>query len=168
MNKHFLFVAFLGLALTHCSLQGPEFPETSPTASANWKLGTVTFKQYIAFRTDDSPSATTIAAADGISSPTVLTVNSWSFQFSKLPTVDGNYKVYPNGATAPIAADEVLITASIPSLSKSFIATGKDATAVTIKVTVSGGKIAIEVPEISVQEVSDKSLVKLNGKLVEN
>lgn len=168
MNKHFLFVAFLGLALTQCSLEDPEFPSISPTSSANWKLGAITFKQYVAFRTDDSPSATTIAAADGISSPTVLTVNSWSFQFSKLPTADGNYKIYPNDATAPIAADEVLITVSVPSLSKVYIATGKDATAATIKVSVSGGKITIEVPEISVQEVTDKSLVKLNGKLVEN
>jgi hypothetical protein len=169
MNKNFLLVAFLGLALTHCS-PGPEFPivSTDPAANANWKLGIVTFKQVLGFRTDDGPSATTIAGTDGITSSTVLNVNSWSFQFTKLPSVDGSYKIHPIDVSTPLLADEVIVTASLPSLSKVYIATGKDATAVSIKVTISGGKISIEVPEIIVQEVTDKTTIKLNGLLVEN
>lgn len=160
----------LGSILAGCELQGPVLPEdeVSVVTKASWRLGGTTYQQVVGFRTDASASATTLAATDAIPEGASTPINSWSVQFTKLPTTAGLYQVYPNDAVAPLAANQVVISASLGSSKKTYVATGKDDPAVVVQVKENAGKLTIVVPELTMQEVSDKTTLRLSGTLIEN
>lgn len=141
-------------------------PTTTTIPTDGWKMNNIKYTQVYCLRQENQ---FLLNCVDG-SSP----VNSFAAHFHAYPTASGTYHivtlVVDSSAAYPgqnIGANDVIISGAIPNGAsgyKTYWSTGvegKDAT-----VTISGGKMKIEVPEVAIQYNGDT--VKITGTMIEN
>jgi predicted SnoaL-like aldol condensation-catalyzing enzyme len=176
MKKLFLLpVLALLLTVLSCNKKANPTPSATPPTTTTstipadgWMLGTTKYKQALTVRQE---SQFVVNALDG----TTGAVNTFAAFFKTYPTASGKYKVvtYTPTSDKPYAFQwinegEVVIVATVPgttggnnkthySLSESLEAT----------ITVTGGKIKVEVPEITVRDANNNQQ-KLTGTILEN
>lgn len=175
--KKSLQLSLIAVALfAACKKSDPTTPSTTPTTttttipSDGWMLNGTKYKQAYCLR---QASVVALNAVDA----TTGTVNSFAAFFKSYPTADGKYRIvkYTPDSTSivpgnKIGANDIIIMGSVPktgggSGDKSYWTMGfegKDAT-----VTVSGGKIKVEVPEVAVTSGNNDTL-KITGTMIEN
>ncbi|MCW3122368.1 MAG: hypothetical protein JWQ38_1860 [Flavipsychrobacter sp.] len=178
MSKIFCIAIAGSLLFTACKKSTTTTPTTTttttttttstPTPTDGWMLGTTKYKQAYCLRQTNQFALNCVDATSG-------TINSFAAFFSAYPTVSGTYHIvafkvdstttYPGKS---IGANDVIITGSIPKTTGSGDNTywsagleGKDAI-----VTLTAGKIKIEVPQVSVVSAADT--LKITGTMIEN
>jgi len=158
------------LAFTACKKSSSTSTTTTTTSipKDGWKLGANTYKQVYCLRQSGQFALNCVDATTG-------SIHSFAAFFKAYPTASGTYHIVRLAAdstmTYPgsnIGDHDVIVTGSIPSGAGSShgywsIGTeGKDAT-----VTITGGKMKIEVPEVSVV-YNNTDTLKLSGTMIEN
>ncbi|RYZ50616.1 MAG: hypothetical protein EOP49_13630, partial [Sphingobacteriales bacterium] len=151
-----IFIALSAIALTSCSKS-----ETNPTNNSGiptdgWKLDGTKHTQMYCVRQNNFRS---LNAVDNDTSISGIPY-SFSACFHEFPTTSGTYHVVAlvvdSSGSRPglnIADDEIIILATVPQAgqnNKSYWSTGADGLNATV--TVTGGKIKVEVPEIDVTD----------------
>ena len=163
-------MALAASLLCSCKKSSTSSPTPSPSPSIptdGWKLGTTSYKQVYCLRQTGQFALNCVDATTG-------NIHSFAAFFKAYPTASGTYHivklVVDSTSTYPgvnIGDHDVIVTGSIPNGSGgsngywSIGTEGKDAT-----VTITGGKMKIEVPEVSV--VYNTDTLKLTGTMVEN
>lgn len=175
MKKVLLFMLTLA-ALASCKKSTTTSPSTTtPTTTTptiptdGWTLNGTKYKQAYCLR------QTSVVALNAVDA-TTGTINSFAAFFKSYPTADGTYHIVKfvadSTTTVPgskIGANDVIIIASVPKTTgsgdKSYWSMGYDGK--DAKVTVSGGKIKVEVPEVAVTGGNNDTL-KVTGTMIEN
>ena len=165
--KHLVMIAALALFIGGCKKMSsdsatPASP-TTPTAtipSNGWTLGTTTYNTAYAARV----GTTTLTAFDAIPSGSSPATNTCNVFFSAMPATGGTFTIvqYPG---PPLTATQIGITAGLHTTSTTYYSTGHDAIAATV--TVTGGKIKVEIPSVWVKNTTGGDSLKLAGTVIE-
>lgn len=166
-NYSLLLIAAIAASLAACSKSDDSATPGSTIPADGWKLGATGYKQSLTVRQDNQGL---VNALDGTAKP----INTFGVCFKTYPTASGSYKIVglvPDSvAWAPnsrLAAGEVVLiatTAQASGSNKTYYTTGVEGKSATV--TVTGGKIKIEVPEIAVTSGASDTL-KLTGTIAE-
>lgn len=172
MNKLLLSTLSLALFFTACSKKETTTPTTTtpttPTIPADgWKLNSTSYKQVATIR---QTSQFGIFGIDKTTSPS----NFAAFFHNAYPTTSGTFKIVgmipDSSMSSPgqnLKDGEILIVATVAQSSgpnKSHWSIGTDGKTATV--TVTNGKLKIEVPEILVISESNDT-GKLTGTILE-
>lgn len=143
-------------------------PTTSTIPSDGWKLDGTKHTQVYVVRQE---SQGLVNATDGTSG----SINTFGACFKSYPTASGTFKIVgftpDNAAPYPnqhLNAGEIVLLATVPNTStgnKTYWTTGVENKTATV--TVTGGKIKVEVPEVTVTSGNNDAL-KLTGTITEN
>lgn len=173
MKKLLLCAFSLSLLFAACkkdeTTTTPSTPSTTtPTIPTDgWTLNGTKHKQVF---TNRQESQFTVGAYDATSKP----IHTFSAFFNAYPTASGTYKIIPfiPDSTKPypnqhVTNGEVVIIATIPngtSNNTTYWCTGLEGKTATV--TVTNGKLKVEVPEIAITSEA-KDTIKLTGTINE-
>ena len=172
MKKVLFSIAILGTLFAACSKSStttnPTNTNPTPTIPTDgWKLDGTKHTQVVVVRQE---SQGLVNATDGTSG----SINTFGAFFKTYPSASGSFKIagFVPDASAPypnqkLAADEIVLIATVPNTStgnKSYWTTGVENKKATV--TVTGGKIKVEVPEVAVTGGNNDTL-KLTGTITE-
>ena len=171
--KQMLYAAIAAtLLFTACKKSSSTTPTTPTTTTTTiptdgWKMGTTHYTQAYCLRQSGQFALNCVDGTTG-------TIHSFAAFFKAYPTADGSYHIvklvadssltYPS---ANIGDHDVIICGSIPAATSGYNSywstgtEGKDAT-----VTITGGKMKIVVPEVSI--VHNTDTLTITGTMVEN
>jgi hypothetical protein len=172
--KKLLLLPIMALILTATSCNKKEDPTpTTPTTTTpaiptdGWELSGVKYKQVFTIRQENQ---FTINAMDATSNP----INTFGAFFKTYPTASGKMKVvtYTPTSDKPYAYQhinegEVVIVATVPQASGDNKTYYSKAETVEATITVTNGKLKIEVPEVTLTS-ADNDEKKIKGTLTEN
>ncbi|HQE12010.1 MAG TPA: hypothetical protein PLQ78_04635 [Flavipsychrobacter sp.] len=129
----------------------------NPITNNQFKIGANTFT---AINVQGAGGVLVAAGSNGTNTGSI----SCYFNGNVLPTANGTYKITGN----PDAPGEVYITAAtnIGGVSKSY-GTKDNASNPSATITVSGGKVTIEIPDVEAKE-SNGTAITISGKLKQN
>ncbi|MES2702193.1 MAG: hypothetical protein V4649_06115 [Bacteroidota bacterium] len=160
MKKTILVCAAALALLASCKKSSTSGPSSTIPASG-WKLGSTSYTTAYAGRT----GANSLSAMDAIPSGSSPNTNTMNAFFATLPTTGGTYRIVAWPATTPLTAGQVGLTTGLYATSTTYRSTGTDAVDATV--TVTGGKIKIEVPEVWVKTTTGTDSAKLTGTITE-
>jgi hypothetical protein len=169
--KRILFIAMTGLLFASCTPDETTTPEPEPQESAipadGWKFDGVKHTQVYVTRQESQRVVNALDATSG-------DPNTFGAFFHEYPTASGTYRIVvlvPDSSGARpglnIADNEVIIVPTMAQSgqnNKTWWSTG--AGNIDATVTVTNGKIKIEVPEIDVTDGT--TTVKATGTILEN
>jgi hypothetical protein len=139
--------------------------DTTATTSG-WKLGTTSYTTAFATRINTGSGTTpgiALTAMDAIpTSSNTSSLNTFVAYFSTAPTANGTYRVVAYPGT--LSATQVGIVAGGPN--GTYASTGAGTVDATI--TVSGGKITIVVPPVTVKKTTSAEELTASGTIKEN
>jgi hypothetical protein len=159
MNKRILSALLSFVLLVSCAKSDDD--ETPVTTTAGWKLGTNTYTSVFSMRVATG-SNTAVTSMDAIpTGSNSANVNTFIAYFPTVPTTNGTYRVaaYPSALTAT----QVGIAAGGPN--GTYVSTG--AGTVDATVTVTGGKLTITVPNITVKKTNSTEELTASGTIKE-
>lgn len=139
----------------------PSAPTTPSIPTDGWVLGTTTYTTVYAGKS----GANSLSAMDGVPSGSSPAVNTCNIFFETYPTADGTYSIVQYPSTSPLSATQVGITAGLHATSTSYASTGIDGISATV--TVTGGKVKVEIPEVWVKVTGGTDSLKLSGTIIE-
>ena len=167
MKKLLLCIAAVSIVSASCNKTTTPATPTTPTTPTpttgiptdGWTLDGVKYTQAWGAQT----GAESLSAGDGA----IGSGNSFNFFFKNIPTAGGTYKVVFYAGGAVLAADEVGVSAGLETAQKTYVSIGNDN--VTATVTMTGGKLKIELPDTKVFNTKAAGdTVILTGTVVEN
>ena len=158
MNKRILAALLSFVLLISCSKNDDD--ETPVAVTNGWKLGANSYTTVFAMRVATGGN-TAVTAMDAIPTGSSSNVNTFIAYFSTVPTASGTYRIvsYPSALTAT----QVGIAAGGPN--GTYVSTG--AGTVDATVTVSGGKITVTVPQITVKKTNSTEELSASGTIKE-
>ena len=151
------------LLFASCTKKSSSTPGPAPATSIpsnGWKLGATSYNTAYAARI----GTTTLTAFDAIPSGSSPGTNTCNVFFSSLPTAGGTYTIvqYPG---PPLTTTQIGVTAGLFATSTTYYSTGSDA--ITATVTVTGGKVKVEIPSVWVKNTTGADSMKLTGTIIE-
>jgi hypothetical protein len=175
--KNILLALTLGTLLASCSKSStsttPTNNNTTPTIPTDgWTFNGTSHKQVYCLRQTNQFCLNAVDATTG-------TINSFAAFFKAYPVSNGTYHIVAFSADssmtypgAKIGANDVIIVGSVPKTSgsgdDSYWSIGTEAKDATV--TITNGKLKIEVPEVKVVKVggTGADTAKITGTMVEN
>lgn len=167
MKKLILGILSVTVLLSSCSKKDdPAVAPTpvTPTIPANgWKLGATSYTSVVVAKT----GANIISAMDAVPSGGSPAANSLNVYFSAFPATGGTFSVVQYPSTTPLTATQIGVTAGLFATSTTYTSTGTDGINATVSIT--GGKLKIEIPEIWVKKTGSGATdsLKLTGTVLE-
>ncbi|MCO5948823.1 hypothetical protein [Mucilaginibacter flavidus] len=161
MKKAFtLMVAVLVLFTIACKKDSTT--KKAASGENSWILDGVTYKTGITSRANTSGGDKTTLINFWTAVPTSdFRVNGVSVSFATVPTASGTLKL-KGGVGGTLTANQFELAAS--TLTKTYAYLGAD---VDITVTVTGGKVKVVIPEITLKCTTSDPDVKLSGTVQE-
>jgi hypothetical protein len=165
MKKLFIASFVFSVLLGSCKKKedATPAPSSSSIPSNGWKLGTTTYTSVVVAKSGPN----SITAMDAMPSGGSPTANTFNVFFSAFPTASGSFSVVQYPSATPLTATQIGVTAAIFASSSTYASTGTDGVSATV--TVTGGKIKVELPEVWVKKTGASSTdsLKLTGTLLE-
>lgn len=151
----------MALAFALCSACKKD-DSAKATGDNSWTLAGVTYKTTIGYKTTTSGGSVTALYNffDATPSATVK-VNSLSLSFVEAPTASGTYQLVGVGQ-AKTAKQFEIAAGTVAPLAYAYIGSSVD-----IAVTVTGGKVKVVIPEISMKCTTTNPDVKLTASVQE-
>lgn len=138
--------------------------ETTTTTSGNssWTLAGITYKAAITNRTPTSGSNPTFLFNFWDAAPTAdLKVNSLALSFKEVPTTSGTYQLV-GGVGGTLTAKQFELAAGTHTLYYAYLGATMD-----VAVTVTGGKVKVVIPEITLKCTTAQPDAKLTATVQE-
>jgi hypothetical protein len=168
MKKLLLSIVSAGILVASCSKKDDPAPTTPTTTTPTiptdgWKLGATSYTSVVVARTGPN----SISAFDAVPSGSSPTSNTLNVFFSAFPTASGTFAIVQYPSASPLTATQIGVTAAVTASSSTYASTGTDGISATV--TVSGGKIKVELPEVWVKKTGSGSTdsLKVTGTVTE-
>jgi hypothetical protein len=155
MKKAFILVITLAIFAAGCKKKDAE-----PSVESSWTLGTTTYKAALSNKGATSGGNTLLSFWDAVPVGASPTVNSINFTFLTPPTTSGSYELVGMGTA--LNANNFQMSAGGPAGVYAYNSVG-----VKVQVTVTGGKVKIVVPEVSMMSTTGQPAVKLTASVQE-
>jgi len=157
MKKAFILVITIALFAAGCKKS-----DVAASVDSSWTLGSTTYKAALSNKgtTSGGTPTTLISFFDAIPVGASPTVNSINFTFLTAPTASDSYELV--GLGTALNANRVQLSAGGPGGTYAYNSTG-----VKVQVTVTGGKVKIVIPEVSMMSTSGQPAVKLTASVQE-
>jgi hypothetical protein len=138
-------------------------PATTTIPANGWILGTTTYSSVVVGRSGPD----VITAMDAMPAGGAITANTFNVFFSAFPTASGTFTIVQYPSASPLTASQIGVTAGLYATSTSYASTGTDGISATV--TVTGGKLKIEVPEVWVKKTGTGATdsLKITGTILE-
>lgn len=155
-------ITLMAIAFALCSACKKDKSETA-SGDNSWTLAGTTYKAAITYKTTTSGGTATILYNfwDATPSATVK-VNSLGLSFVEAPSASGTYQLVGVGQAKTAKQFEISAGTTAP-LYYAYIG----ATAVDVQVTVSGGKIKVTIPEVTLKCTTSNPDAKLTATVQE-
>ncbi len=164
MKRILLLIAATGCLFSACTKKSSDSTTVTPSTTIptnGWKLGTTSYSSAFVGRTGSA----TLSAFDAIPSGSSPAANTCNVFFSAFPTAGGTYTIVQYPAATALTSTQIGVTAGLFATSKTYYSTGIDA--ITATVTVTGGKIKVEIPSVWVKNTTGGDSLKLTGTVLE-
>jgi hypothetical protein len=157
MKKAFILVITLAFFAAGCKKSN-----VSASTESTWTLGSTSYKAVMSNKgpTSGGTSNTLLSFWDGVPVGASPTVNSINFTFLTPPTTSGSYELVGMGTA--LNANNFQMFAGGPAGVYAYNSVG-----VKVEVTVTGGKLKIIVPEVSMMSTTGQPAVKLTASVQE-
>jgi len=162
MKKLLPLIAIVLLHLGACKKSTDSSTTPTTTGDNSWVLAGVSYKTLISIRTLTSGGTvnTLFNFYDVVPSATAK-INSVTLSFVTAPTASGTYQLVGVGQAKTATQCEIAVGTAVPS-AYGYIGASTD-----ITVTVTGGKVKIVVPEITLKGTTGQADAKFSGSLQE-
>jgi hypothetical protein len=155
-----LAAAVIMLFMSACKKDGSN--KKSISGDNGWTLDGVSYKTGLTYKTTTSGGEPTTLINFWEAAPNAdHRVNGVAVSFKQSPTASGTFHL-KGGVGGTLAADEFELAASTLTKTDAYLGTTVD-----ITVTVTGGKLKIVIPEISLKSTTGDPDVKLSGTVQE-
>lgn len=157
MKKAFILVITLAMFAAGCKKS-----DVSASVDSTWTLGTTSYKAVMSNKgpTSGGTSNTLLSFWDGVPVGASPTINSINFTFLTPPTTSDSYELV--GLGTALTANRFQLSAGGPAGVYAYNSVG-----VKVQVTVTGGKIKIVLPEVSMMSTTGQPAVKLTANVQE-
>ncbi len=157
MKRSLLLLFTLALLISGCKKS-----DVSPTGDSSWTLGSTTYKGAFSVRvTNDGSSPSTIFNFfDAVPTNSSATLNTINFTFKAVPAESASYELI--SLSNELVGNRVQIAAGGPAGAYAYLGSP-----VKVQVTVTGGKVKIVVPEITMKSNSTLPDAKLTANVQE-
>ena len=155
MKKAFILVITLAFFAAGCKKS-----DVSASVDSTWTLGTTSYKAVMSNKGATSGGNTLLSFWDAVPVGASPTVNSINFTFLTSPTTSGSYELVGQGTA--LNANNFQMFAGGPAGVYAYNSVG-----VKVQVTVTGGKVKIVMPEVSMMSTTGQPAVKLTASVQE-
>lgn len=137
--------------------------ENTSTDSGSWQLGATTYKVAYSGKTQlsGSTSNTLYIFSDVVLQGSNPQANTLNLAFTAPPAASGTYQLV-SSASSGITGNQVQVSAGSQSSSYAYIGS-----AVNVDVTVTGGKIQVVIPQVTMTSTSGQPTVTLSATVRE-
>ncbi len=135
--------------------------ESTTAEVGTWTLGANTYKVAYSFKSQTSNGQTLFVFSDVVITGANTPANTVALTFATAPTASGTYQIV-SSASGTVTGSQVQISAGNQSSAYAYIGS-----TVSVNVTVSGGKVKMVIPQLSMFGAGGQGNANLTATLTE-